>query len=414
MSMNPSAHPWPTSAEEMAEACEFDAFAQGQDPLDIEAATWVARRRNGLDAPGEAELQDWLDADPRHVAAFEDLDDTFGEVRQLPDENVAALKAHLSECAECAQSLPPIPARPHVERLPTTPGGSLARPVNPGRRRWLPDLSSLIPRFAVAAVALVIVGGSWLGGDPKRQQPGFEQTYITQRGQQLVVDLPDAAVESGRNGSRLHLDTATRVDARLHHDRRELRLQDGQTLFAVHADTKRPFHVWAGSLRITVMGTRFTVRHTASGLAAGQTVVSVEEGRVRVTRVDRPASASELAAPDEPIGGEMIELTAGQKLVADTVGSFGPVERISPHAIAAWRDGRISFDQIPLGEALAEFERYGRTGLVVRDPAVAALTVGGSYSLKQFQRFAETLPQVLPVRLVRRGDVTEVMARQDQ
>ena len=42
---------------------------------------------------------------------------------------------------------------------------------------------------------------------------------------------------------------------------------------------------------------------------------------------------------------------------------------------------------------------------------MAALPVGGSYSLRQWQRFAEALPQALPVRLVRRGDVTEVVAR---
>jgi len=60
---------------------------------------------------------------------------------------------------------------------------------------------------------------------------------------------------------------------------------------------------------------------------------------------------------------------------------------------------------------VAEFERYGRTGLVVSDPTVAALPVGGSYSVRQFQRFADTLPQLLPVRLVAHGESTEVVAR---
>ena len=42
---------------------------------------------------------------------------------------------------------------------------------------------------------------------------------------------------------------------------------------------------------------------------------------------------------------------------------------------------------------------------------MGTLPVGGSYSLRQWQRFAETLPQVLPVRLMQRGEVTEVVAR---
>ena len=38
---------------------------------------------------------------------------------------------------------------------------------------------------------------------------------------------------------------------------------------------------------------------------------------------------------------------------------------------------------VPLAQALAEFERYGDTGLVVRDPAIAALKVHGSFELQQ-------------------------------
>ena len=67
-------------------------------------------------------------------------------------------------------------------------------------------------------------------------------------------------------------------------------------------------------------------------------------------------------------------------------------------------------DPAELADAIAEFERYGSTGLMVRDPVVAALPVGGSFSLGQHQQFVKVLPQLLPVRLVRRGELTEVVA----
>lgn len=210
-----------------------------------------------------------------------------------------------------------------------------------------------------------------------------------------MVNLPDAKDA----GSRLQLDTATRLEARLYRDRREVRLHDGQAMFTVQPDSDRPFHVWAGALRITVVGTRFSVRQTASGLDAGQTVISVEEGRVRLARAGADAALS------------TVELTAGQMVVADEAGRISPVTRVRAAVIAPWRDGRLSFDQTPLGQAIAEFERYGPTGLVVRDPAVAAWPVGGSYSVHQWQRFAATLPHVLPVRLEQRGDHTEIVAR---
>ncbi|NJM13093.1 MAG: FecR/PupR family sigma factor regulator [Synechococcaceae cyanobacterium SM1_2_3] len=113
-----------------ADKREFETFAQAQDPLDIEAATWVARKRNGMAPEGEAELQTWLDADPRHAAAFEDMDATFGDVQQLPDGDVALLKASLPKHAQGVatplQSAVPTPALAPPRRLP-------AAPSSPGR-----------------------------------------------------------------------------------------------------------------------------------------------------------------------------------------------------------------------------------------------------------------------------------------
>jgi len=380
------------SADEANDTREFEAFAHAQDPLDIEAATWVTRRRNGLDAQGEAELADWLAADPRHVEAFEDMDATFGDVRQLPDADVTALKSSLPERERSAATTSPRASDSPVQsRQPRAH-------TNLGRLAWLLGWLPLIPQAIAATIAFVAVGGAWMGWEHWWQQPTFAQAYATERGQQLAVTLPDDAT----TGSSLHLDTATRLEARLYRDRREIHLREGQALFTVKSDAERPFHVRAGALRITVIGTRFSVRHTTTGLDAGHTVINVEEGRVRVARV---------SADGQTLPATHTDLIAGDRVSANAQGQLGPVAGASTAAIAAWRDGRISFEQTPLADAIAEFERYGRTGLVVRDPAVATLPVGGSYSLRQFHRFAETLPQVLPVRLVRRGEITEVVAR---
>lgn len=393
---SPSDRSPPSAQEADTDELEFADFAQAQEPLDIEAATWVARKRNGLGAEGEAELQAWLDADPRHAAAFDDMDATFGDLQQLPDDDLAALKAALAA--------PPIAATPGA-RSPARHHPAAAR------HRWPRGLGLLVPRSAAAACALVVAGAGWMGWAQWREQPLFERTYATARGQQLAVALPDGSAAPASQGSRLQLDTATQLDARLYRDRREMHLKDGQAMFAVHGDPERPFHVWAGPLRITVVGTRFAVRHTASGIDAGQTVVAVEEGRVRVARADHLAGRREVGTRDDGDDGRAVELTAGQQVMVDPTGHIGPVASVSSTAIALWREGRVSFDQTPLALAVAEFERYGRTGLVLRDPAVAALPVGGSYSLRQFQRFVEALPQVLPVRLLPLGNDMEVVAR---
>lgn len=382
MSPHGSERPASALSQEARDELEFQQFAQQQDPLDLEAAHWVARHVDGLDANGRAELTRWLDADLRHQSAFDRLAVAFGDVRRLRGER-----------ARLAAPVPPT-AAPLSDHL---------RQPDPPRR------SLRAPRFAFATLMLALLVGSLLWYEGGLQHPRFDQHYETARGQQLTVRLPD----DGAEGSTLVLDTGTRLHARVFRDRREVVLQTGQALFTVRPDTQRPFVVLAGPLRITVVGTRFSVRHTADGLDAERTVVSVEEGRVRVVPIDGsagtdhgPEAAAAAAAGERPL-----ELQAGQAVTADGSRGLGPVTSLPLAAAAAWREGRLSFDQTPLAQALAEFERYGPSGIVVRDRAVAALPVGGSYGVAQVQRFVDSLPQTLPVRLVRRGEVLEVVAR---
>ncbi|RYF64984.1 MAG: DUF4880 domain-containing protein, partial [Comamonadaceae bacterium] len=306
--------------------------------IELQACTWAVRCRDGLNADGQARLQAWLDAHPHHAAALDAVSDTLHSVQHLPADQAARLRAGL-------------PERLASHRAEVSPSFW---------RRWLWPVA---PHAAMAVVALSLGGAGWFGW---WVQPTFEQSYASQRGQQLLATLPDDAAA----GSTIQLDTATRLQAKLFRDRREVALSEGQAMFAVHPDKDRPFHVTTGDLRITVLGTRFSVRHTASGIDAGHTVVAVEEGRVRVERLTRDThKASAKGAGVQAT----VELNAGQMLAApggqDAGSSVGTVTGIAPAAVAQWRGGRISFDQTPLIEALAEFERYGATGLLVTDPA---------------------------------------------
>ena len=371
--MRPFDSPQPTSSSAAQDAAhardcaEFAEFIAGQDPLDAAAAGWMVRRQDGLTPEEQAEFAQWLAADPAHAEALEQVEGVWGRMDELPEESVAALKTGL-------------PPTPPARRAPVSP-------ISPGRRGWMLDLvGRLMPQATAVALAFGVVGGGWTGWTAWQGQPTFTQTLATARGQQKQVELPD--------GSTLWLDTATRVEVRLYRQRREVRLAQGQVLFAVQPNAQQPFDVLAGVTRVTVVGTRFAVRRTYSGLGDdGAISVVVEEGRVRV------AHASALP----------IELGAGQSVSADAAGALGPVST-GAAAPAAWREGRISFDGVPLAQALAEFERYGDTGLVVRDPAVAALKVHGSFELQQVGAFARALPQVLPVRLRRVDGHSEIIA----
>lgn len=392
----PDTPPIPSPQEE-ADARDFAEFIAGQDPLDAAAAGWVVRRQDGLTPEEEAELQEWLAADPAHARALAQVEDVWSRMDELPDEGVVALKAELPS-HKAGTALPPsvaiptpVPVAPEPQHHPR-PSSSI-QPASPGRRSWLIGLGRFVPQITAAAVAFSVVSVGWYGWSTWQHQPTFQQSFATARGEQKKVNLPD--------GSTLWLDTTTQAEVVLYRQRREVRLTDGQALFAVQSNPDQPFDVLTGGTRITVVGTRFSVRRTRSGLGAeGSVSVVVEEGRVRV------ASRSAAHKMDS---SSSVELSAGQSIIADAAGALGPVNRDDAPA-ATWREGRVSFSGTPLMQALAEFERYGDTGLVIRDPAVAALKVNGSFDLRQIGAFARALPRVLPVQLSTRDGQTEIIA----
>lgn len=344
---------------DMAKATESSAD-KVHDPLDVAAAEWLVRRQDGLTQDEEAQFQVWLAADARHAQAFQQFQHLWN-------------------------------------RLPTTPVLAVApaKHTSPKRHwRWGEALTSWLPQLSAAAVAFAMVGGGWWGWEQWRDAPTFTASYATARGQQQDIRLPD--------GSRLWLDTATHAEVTFYRDRREVRLPEGQALFAVQPGPERPFTVLAGPVRVTVVGTRFSVRNTRAGLHEGQVGVMVEEGHVRV--------ADSNVATTSTHGPSMADLIAGQSLVADATAGLGPVQQGDTAQAGLWRAGRVNFDSTPLAEALAEFGRYSDIHLVVRDPWVAGLRVSGSFDLRRVDAFERALPQVLPVRLQRADAVTEVVA----
>jgi transmembrane sensor len=337
------------------DARELAAFMDGQDAGDVAAADWLVRHQDGLTPAEAAQFDEWLAADARHRAAFDRLQ---------------ALWAGLETVRPAATRRRAQPAR----RFALAP--------------WFGIAGGAATHAAAAAVAFVMIGAGWWGWDAWRAAPVFSLQVATARGQQKEVRLPD--------GSTLWLDTATRADATFFRDRREVRLPEGQAMFSVQADAQRPFDVLAGPLRITVVGTRFAVRNTRSGLHEGAVSVTVEEGRVRVAQLD--------GGPD----GLAVQLAAGQGVVTDARGAIGPVHANASASVALWRESRVEFDGTTLAQALAEFGRYGAPDLVIRDPRVAALRVSGSFDLRRLDAFARALPRVLPVFVAPSGDVSEI------
>jgi len=317
--------------------------------FELAAASWQVRRQDGLSAGEEAQFQAWLAADSEHRQAYARMEGVWSGLGEL----------HPTAVAQLARAIPEPKKR--AFRLP----------------------------LVTAALAISAVCSGWFGWNYYQQQPIFHESFASARGEQLDVHLPD--------GSVMKLDTATRVEVTLYRQRREVRLPEGQVNFYVRADKARPFDVLTDSLRVTVVGTHFAVRNTHAGL--GGEAVTVEEGRVRVASLHDVAGST-----------GAVELTAGESVQANRAGALGTVDTRLAHGALLWREGRINFDNTPLAQAVAEFERYGDTRLVIKDAEVAAMRVNGSFDTRLAADFGSALPQVLPVRLRKHGGVTEIVA----
>ncbi|RYY81861.1 MAG: DUF4880 domain-containing protein, partial [Comamonadaceae bacterium] len=163
--------------------------AESDTDLDTEALDWFVRRGRGLDASEQAALQAWLAADATHALALARWQGDWRALDALPADGVARLRRQLAIDQAMAST-------------------ATAAPPAAGRARWLGRLAAFIPRPAVAAFMLCVSIGGLLAWNHLQQQPVFSQSFATNRGQQLEVQLPD--------GSQLRLDTATSVQVTLY------------------------------------------------------------------------------------------------------------------------------------------------------------------------------------------------------
>lgn len=192
------------------------------------------------------------------------------------------------------------------------------------------------------------------------------QRYATGHGEQRSVVLAD--------GSRLILNTDTELEVLTQPNLRSVRLIKGEALFEIVHDPRRPFVVKSGGNTIVDLGTRFDVRQDD-----GPVMVTVLQGEVSVERGDRSLQLG----PGE-------QVTAGRGVWRRGTAN--------PSVVAAWTQGRLVFRSTPLGDAIAEANRYGSTRLVIADPQLDQIRVSGEFRIGETQALVHALEGAFPIR----------------
>lgn len=296
------------------------------------AAEWAAKRDlGGLTPEEDAEFSAWLAADIRHLGAYGRAEAVLERLKRVPSSAVAAA------CLDATE--------PYWSRRRIVLTGSIA-----------------------ASFATVVVGaGLW--------QRGQTATYATGIGQVREVVLSD--------GSVVTLNTNTRVGVNFTKDVRQIHLVQGEALFDVAKNKKRPFIVVAGDTKVRAVGTSFVV----SMLPQRPVQVLVKEG---VVELDRSISGKSMPA----------RVSANTQVLASTDARFVaidvPIAKVEREM--AWRFGRIALDNQTLQDASETFARYSDIRLVV-DPAVANRTVTGMFVANDPVAFAKAAAAVLNLRI---------------
>jgi transmembrane sensor len=253
----------------------------------------------------------------------------------------------------------------------------LPRPRAAFRRR-APRAGSFAWAAVSAAAALLVVALAIF----IQWQPAVE----TRVGEQRVLALDD--------GSRIILNTDTRVTVAYSRETRRVDLAQGEALFEVAKAPERPFVVFAGDRRIVALGTAFVVRRDSKKLA-----VTLVEGKVRVLPRDAPAGSP----PDAVHTDEVKVLEPGERIV---FAEAQPVKLDHPQLekLLAWQRREVALDDTALAEAVTEMNRYNRKPLEIAFADASDVRVTGLFRAGDSLSFARAVAEAYHLQVIEDAD----------
>ncbi|WP_232793422.1 FecR family protein [Caulobacter hibisci] len=206
-------------------------------------------------------------------------------------------------------------------------------------------------------------------------------TYSTGVGEQTIARLDD--------GSAVRLNTDTRLRVRFTAGERRIELLQGEAFFDVAHDGARPFVVSAGDAQVRALGTRFDVRRDGHAVQ-----VVLAQGKVRVTQARQDRAWT---------------MTPGQALTLSPTQAPAAPASVDVAASTSWTSGRLSFDGVPLSQAVAEINRYSRRKIVLDADAPSQQRVTGAFKVGDSDSFIAAVGAIYGLEPKARWDGSVVL-----
>ena len=313
-----------------------------------EAGVWIVRLSDdGNNRTLKQGLRKWLDADPVNAKAFEAASDTW-------------------ELSQTLRRVMPVPREQRPSRMFRS---------EPKRiRAWA----------AIAASVLVVAGaGAYVYLD-------HFSVLRTGVGEQRTLALED--------GSRVVLNTDTRIVERYSSRERRIELKSGEAFFDVAPQATRPFIVNAGGRAITALGTSFVVRGDERELA-----VTLVDGKVAVSG---GSADSRTAAAVGTFEERDIVLEPGERVTFVRATRLVRVDTPALESVTAWRRGQVVLDKTPLATAIEEMNRYSETKIASGDESgkpsgCPDLAINGLFQAGDSDKFANVISEAYGLTVTR-------------
>ncbi len=327
-------------------------FLSKADRREKEALDWV-QRIDG-DTMSEADMESyvaWMELNEENAIAFRRLDAAWIVAGEATD----AIRAQF---------------------------GPEARALDDGPSLWSRGLSGLRPgwtlQFAAlcGALALILV----VGLQAPEENTTTMQQFATSVGERRDITLED--------GSIVTLNTGSEISIAFEADRRTVNLSRGGALFDVTPDATRPFMVRMDGGAVEVLGTVFDVLRKDEGFS-----VTVLEGRVSVS-ADVEGLASNKAVVLAPNQGADVNTRLA------SLSSFS----IDADIATAWRRGQLIYRIAPLGQVMADLNRYATVPLSVEDEAIRELVFTGVLAIESADLMMARLAGLLRLEAVSTED----------
>lgn len=315
---------------------------------------WLLRRRaaallaqlQGGDPDAGRKLKKWCNADPRHAEAFERVRRSYEKAGVLRHSAI----------------LESLQFEPEVQGSPWQPRAALAA-------------SAAVIVLVPIGVLLVRGGGLPFGGTEAVM-------LMTSVGEIKQFDLAD--------GSKVTLDTATKVDVEVGRSRRRAHLEYGRARFQV-AKADAPFTVETASATVTTRGGVVDVEQVGK-----QGRIQVLAGQANVTGSDQRQAPS-----------RAIEVGQGV-----TVNSGIPEQKNAVPSGPDWTRGMLQFDGTPLTDVVALANRYSERHIIVAGD-LNALRVTGAFRAADTYGLAKALAAAFRLSLRSTADGNLVLSPQD-